>query len=109
MDLMASNSSGLLANFNYNIGDDWESISPSTTWWIAGTINSAFSNPDYRLEWGNRIVQHRSQKAISGAISLAIKDGETEPFKSTDWTMEDEKVGVYAYICMYACCSKVSH
>jgi hypothetical protein len=83
---------GLLANFNYNAGDDWESISPSTTWWVAGTINSAFNNPDYKLEWGNRIVQHRSQKAVTGAISLAIKDGESEPFRNTDWTMEDELV-----------------
>uniref|UniRef100_A0A6U4MIU0 VWFD domain-containing protein n=2 Tax=Hemiselmis andersenii TaxID=464988 RepID=A0A6U4MIU0_HEMAN len=83
---------GLLGNFNYNYWDDWRAISPSTTWWVMGTGSSAFKNPLYKLDWNNRIVQDRKQmKAVEGAISLAIKDGDKEPFRNVDWTMKDEE------------------
>lgn len=82
---------GLWGNFNLRWDDDWQSISPSTTWWVMGTGSSAFSNPKYKLEWSNRIVQARAQvKAIEGAVSLAIKDGMKEPYKNVDWTLQDE-------------------
>lgn len=83
---------GLLGNFNRNSGDDWASISPSTTWWLLGSGSSAFSNPTYKLDWSNRIVQSRAQtKAVEGAVKLAIKDGYKEPMKHTDWTLADEE------------------
>jgi hypothetical protein len=83
---------GLLGNFNSNPSDDWAAISPSTTWWLLGTGSSAFSNPTYKLDWSNRIVQSRAQvKAIEGAVKLALKDGYKEPYKHTDWTLADEE------------------
>jgi len=48
---------GLYANFDANRGDDWASISPATMWWVAGTPNSAFSNPTYLLDQHNRVTR----------------------------------------------------
>ena len=82
---------GLYGNFDNNRNDDWESISPSTMWWVRGTPNSAFKNPDYRLSWGNRITK----PALKGGLPLAVLSEAVastgDIFKNTDWTMEDEK------------------
>ena len=83
---------GLFANFDYNRNDDWASISPSTLWWVKGTKNSAFKNPDYRLDWGNRITKSSLKGGLpilSQALSLS-----GEPFKNTEWTLEDERKAV---------------
>ena len=82
---------GLYGNYDNNRNDDWESISPSTVWWVRGTPNSAFKNPDYRLSWGNRITK----PALKGGLPLAVLSEAVastgDIFKNTDWTMEDEK------------------
>jgi len=89
---------GLFANFDYDRSDDWESISPSTMWWVKGTKNSAFTNPEYRLDWGNRIV--KAAKAVNGPgpstrnkqigqnVQLAQMH---ENFEHTNWTIADER------------------
>eukprot|EP00960_Hanusia_phi_P078004 768766-Hanusia_phi.AAC.14 len=84
---------GLFANFNGNWADDWDSISPSTLWWVAGTTRSAFSNSQYFLDWSNRI--HRSKKAGTASLqalekSFALAGKEQKYISVVDWSPEDE-------------------
>ena len=36
--------------------------------WVKGTKNSAFKNPEYRLNWGNRITK----PALKGGLPTAV-------------------------------------
>jgi hypothetical protein len=93
---------GLFANYNGNSNDDWESISPSTMWWVKGTMNSAFSNPDYLLSWDNRIVKappkgaatagQPAQLAAGRKVGTAlVQRGATgEEVAETGWSRRDE-------------------
>lgn len=86
---------GLFANFDYNSADDWESISPSTMWWVKDTPNSAFKNPTYKLYWDNRITKP-APKALGQAGGLPMLSARTaqlhgEVFKHTAWTLEKER------------------
>jgi hypothetical protein len=61
--------------------------------WVAGTPNSAFKNPEYRLDWGNRITKPAAP-ALKGGLPTAMLATATsmqgEPFRNTDWTLQDE-------------------
>ena len=91
---------GLYANFDGNSGNDWESISPSTMWWVAGTPQSAFSNPTYFLDDKNRMTKTNPRPWTKAALTTsslaqlpqqhAFKaDGTT--LLATAFTEEDEK------------------
>lgn len=36
--------------------------------WVKGTKNSAFKNPEYRINWGNRITK----PALKGGLPTAV-------------------------------------
>ena len=90
---------GLFSNYNGDASDDWEAISPSTMWWVKGTMNSAFTNPDYLLSWDNRIV--KAPKTSNKARPTQLAAGKASPARAqrgssgkemseTGWTRRDE-------------------
>jgi hypothetical protein len=89
---------GIYANFDGNPGDDWESISPSEIWWVAGTPQSAISNPTYLLTDKNRVTKEKPRpwmkaKGMSTLAQVPVAhavrpNGDT--VLATDWTREDE-------------------
>ena len=101
---------GLFANFNNDAEDDWDSISPSTLWWVENTPSSAFSNNEYRMHWTNRIQQSKEQKrAARGSGTVDIRKGGghkaptstlgtatmgTQEWDAVDWTAEQEKAAL---------------
>ena len=90
---------GLYANFDGNSGDDWEAISPSSIWWVAGTPSSAFSNPTYLLDHKNRITKDKPTPWMKadGTSTLAqvpIRQALWHGGKTileTEWTEQDEQ------------------
>ena len=61
--------------------------------WVAGTPNSAFKNPEYRLDWGNRITKPAAvlKGGLPTAMLAAATSVQGEPFRNTGWTLQDEK------------------
>lgn len=92
---------GLFSNYNGDAGDDWEAISPSTMWWVKGTMNSAFTNPEYLLSWDNRIVKAPPKGGSTAGrpvqlagrkvgTALAQRGATGEDVSETGWTRRDE-------------------
>ena len=40
--------------------------------WVKGTKNSAFKNPEYRLNWGNRITKPALQGGLPTAVIIIV-------------------------------------
>ena len=95
---------GLYANFDGNRGNDWESISPSTMWWVAGTPSSAFSNPTYLLDEKNRITKTKPKPWLKEAGTPTLAQIEVnnaavrhafrangDPVLESAWSKADEE------------------